>query len=182
MARSETRIAVPTAVLLLLALSQQGAARAELLRCTGPDGKTLFTDDKSQCPEAEPYKPAAVLQGTERQTPVEQSARRRAMGANPAAADGAAEQHWRELRESKQEELRRVDFERNELVSYVAWCNRGGSVIGRDDAGIKREIDCDGLRGKMAELNARKAELDEYLENGLADECRQAGCEPGWIR
>jgi hypothetical protein len=182
MARSETRTAARVVTLLLLALSPFGAARAELLRCIGPDGKTLYTDDKSQCPAAEPFEPAAVLHGTERQTPAAPPARRRpVMGADAADADGGAE-HWRALREAKQEELRRVDFERDELVSYVTWCNRGGSVIGRDDAGVKRPIDCDSLRARMASLDAQKAELDEYLENGIADECRQAGCEPGWIR
>ena len=28
----------------------------------------------------------------------------------------------------------------------------------------------------------RLAELDAYLEQGLAEECRRAGCLPGWIR
>ena len=33
-------------------------AQAELFRCTGPDGKTIFTDKKDACPGAEPFEPS----------------------------------------------------------------------------------------------------------------------------
>jgi hypothetical protein len=170
--------------LLTIALVASGAARAELLRCTGPDGKTIYTDDKSVCPEAEPFEPAAVLHGTERQAPVEPSQRRKRVASRESAPDADAGQaeHWRGLRSAKQEELRQIAAERAELKGYVAWCNRGGSVVTRDQAGIKQKVRCDQLRDIMAALDTRKADIDEYLEHGLPEECRRAGCLPGWIR
>src|SRR5262249_55720142 len=41
------------------------ATHAELFRCKGPDGKTIFTDQKSTCPGAEASEPAGVVHRTE---------------------------------------------------------------------------------------------------------------------
>ena len=37
----------------VLALAASEAGQAEIYKCIGPDGKTLFTSDQSQCPGAE---------------------------------------------------------------------------------------------------------------------------------
>lgn len=170
--------------LLAIALVVSGAARAELLRCTGPDGKTIYTDDKSVCPEAKPFEPAAVLHGTERQAPVEPTERGKRVVSRDRAqdVDAGEAQHWRGLRTAKEEELRQISAERAELKGYVAWCNRGGSVVSRDQAGIKQKVRCDELRNMMVALDTRKSDIEEYLEQGLPEECRRAGCLPGWIR
>lgn len=176
--------ATGVAGLLGLALLASSGARAELLRCTGPDGKTIYTDDKSVCPEAKPFEPSAVLHGTERQAPAAPVEHRQRAASRESAqdADAGEAQRWRDMRIAQEEELNRIAAERAELKGFVAWCNRGGSVVSRDEAGIKQSVRCDELRGMMAALDTRKAEIEEYLEHGLAEECRRAGCLPGWIR
>jgi hypothetical protein len=160
------------------------AVSAELFRCTGPDGRMVYTDDRSVCPAAEPFQPSAVLHGTERQGPAQRPERRSQALARDSAQDAEAGEaaRWREMRLAKEEELRRIEAERRELAGFVAWCNRGGSVVARDDAGIKRNIRCNELRGMMDDLDERHGEIEEYLAQGLAEECRRAGCLPGWIR
>ena len=37
-------------------------------------------------------------------------------------------------------------------------------------------------KDRLAELDREEAELRAYLDGGLEEECRQAGCQPGWIR
>ena len=53
-------------ILALLAVSALAtAAHAELFRCTGPDGKTIFTDQKHTCPGADASEPAGVVHRAE---------------------------------------------------------------------------------------------------------------------
>jgi len=172
------------AAVLLLAFAAASAARAELYRCTGPDGKTVYTDDKSVCPAAEPFEPSGVVHSTERQAPVEPTEERGRPTRRERVPDTDASdaQHWRGLRLAKEEELRQIAGERADLKGYVAWCNRGGSVVTRDEAGIQRNVRCDQLREMMEALDTRQALIEEYLETGLPEECRRAGCLPGWIR
>ena len=56
------------------------------------------------------------------------------------------------------------------------------TLILTDDAGIRQNVPCDDLRRELAELERERAELRAYLEGGLAEECRRAGCLPGWLR
>jgi hypothetical protein len=97
-------------------------------------------------------------------------------------AEGAEAQRWRALKAAKQDELGEVARDLEYLEQYVKFCNRGGQVLYRDEAGIKRTMSCDDLRGRYSVLEARKSEIRDYLDHGLADECRRAGCLPGWIR
>jgi hypothetical protein len=156
--------------------------RADLLRCTGPDGRTVYTDDKSVCPAATPYQPEGVVHSVEPAAPAPPDATpvRRELRSPDRTSPEAL--RWRGLRRSKQEELERVASERSGLLGFVAWCNRGGSVFTRDEAGIKQSVRCNELNDRLAALDAREAELRDYLENGLAEDCRRAGCLPGWIR
>jgi hypothetical protein len=168
-----------------LAIALAAAAQAELFRCTTADGRTVFTDDKSVCPAAQPYQPDAAVHSVDRAaSPAPASppgARPAARGSAAGAQSGEAER-WRALKASKQDELRQVASDRQSLESAVTWCNRGGKLLTRDDAGIKRTLSCDELRGRYAALDARETELRAYLDHGLAEECRRAGCLPGWIR
>lgn len=161
----------------------QGVAAADLLRCTGPDGRTVFTDDKSVCPEAEPYQPTGSVPRVESKTPAPKGAPA-AQGAprepgDPQAADA---QRWRELKAQKQDELRQVTAEHTSLRSYVTFCNDGHTVFTRDASGVKERISCSQLQAHLTALDTRAMELRNYLENELPDECRRAGCLPGWIR
>ena len=59
------RVACAGLAAVLAASVLAGAAHAELFRCTGPDGKTIFTDKKQTCPGAEPSEPAGVVHRAE---------------------------------------------------------------------------------------------------------------------
>jgi hypothetical protein len=82
----------------------------------------------------------------------------------------------------KQEELRQVTSERTMLRDYVGFCNDGHTVFTRDASGVKEKIPCSQLHARLAALDAHEAEVRNYLENELPEECRRAGCLPGWIR
>ena len=69
-----------------LAFALSGAsARAELFRCTGPDGKTIFTDQKQNCPGAEPSEPTGVVHRVE--TPESRHSAPDSETAAPAASE-----------------------------------------------------------------------------------------------
>lgn len=185
MANASTWMSLGAAV-GLLALAPAGAS-AELLRCTGRDGKTIFTNDKSQCPGAETYKPKAVLHGTESQpaapAPSPGTRSSRALRHDQAESTEVGEAaRWQQKKLDKENELSEVTARRKYLKEYAAYCNRGGHVLKRDDAGIAQDVKCNELNDKLAELDTQAQEIRTYLDEGLAEECRQAGCEPGWIR
>jgi hypothetical protein len=158
------------------------AADAELFRCTGPDGQTIFTDQKDTCPGAEPFEPSGVVLeaptpgGTERAAPP---------AAGPSLADDAlaaqAEQ-WKRRKLEAEQAVERIRQRRDWMKPYVGHCNRGGYVTTRDDAGIQQVVNCSELRREFNSLEAQEAAAREYLTAGLPEECRKAGCLPGWLR
>ena len=155
-----------------------------MLHCTGPDGRTVYTDDKSVCPDAKPYEPDAVVHSVDPAAlPAPDSKpARAALRTRGQSAEAGAAQRWRDLRSSKEDELQQIAAERNGLLGHVSWCNRGGSVFTRDEAGIKQRVRCNELSSRLAALETREAQVREYLLHGLAEDCRRAGCLPGWIR
>lgn len=181
---SSARLALALGLGALLA----APAAAELLRCQGPDGNTIFTDDPARCPGAEPFEPGATLQSApgaaspEEAGEIPPAAARQRQRELAAEAQAAEARRWARKKSDAEEEMRQVAKRRDHLRQYVAHCHRGGDVLTRDDAGIKRTVSCDSLDETFAELEAREEELRDYLAEGLAEECRKAGCLPGWIR
>jgi hypothetical protein len=55
-------------------------------------------------------------------------------------------------------------------------------VFARDAAGVKERIPCSQLHARLAALDAQQTALRNYLEHELPEECRRAGCLPGWVR
>jgi len=172
--------------LALCAVCVRGAASADLLRCQGPDGRVVFTDDKSVCPDSPPYQPDATV--PEVSTPASRdpaagdAARTRALREKEEQASSAQAAVWRQRRMDKEDELRRATSEYDYLKSYVAFCNRGNSVFTDDDSGIRTQISCRDLSARLAALDVRVQGLHDYLDRELPDECRRAGCLPGWLR
>jgi hypothetical protein len=41
---------------------------------------------------------------------------------------------------------------------------------------------CGGLKPRLSEARRKEADKRRYLTHGLVDECRRAGCQPGWLR
>jgi hypothetical protein len=175
------------AVLLGLAVALAPAAiGAEgIYRCTGADGKTVFTSNPSACPNAKPHVLKSKLQ-TVIESPGSASSSRGARASRPAAraparADGL-EQMWRRKRSEKQQQLAQLDRSLHRAKSMAKGCNRGGEWYSTDESGIRKHVSCDKVKARLRRLEMERAELQEYLRSGIEDECRKADCLPGWIR
>ncbi|MEM7408838.1 MAG: DUF4124 domain-containing protein [Myxococcota bacterium] len=172
-------------LMTLLLIGFATPVAAELFKCKGPGGRTIFTDQKEQCPGADPFVPDVVIHKAEpskpaASTPAAPAARERHRHA--VQAEESQAMHWRQKKTSAEKELAELSLRRDWLKQYVTHCNRGGYVTTRDDAGIKQTVDCRELRREFEGLDSRTTELQAYLDEGLRDECRKAGCLPGWIR
>jgi hypothetical protein len=175
------------AILMLLAVSALAtAAHAELFRCTGPDGKTIFTDQKHTCPGADASEPEGVVHRAEtpespkRDADVVPAAR----ASEPQASDAAeqAEALWKQKKRDAEQRVEQIQARRDWIRKYVSYCNRGAWVTTRDEAGIQQVVNCTELHREFKALETQEAAAREYLATGLRDECRRAGCLPGWLR
>ena len=171
------------ACLLAAALLVPANARAELYKCRGPDGRTLFTSDRSQCPGAEKHEPSGKLQRAERSpAPSPRSATGRAAARIGASDDEVNAETWRAKRLQAEAELARADARLAKAHQAAGWCNRGGVVYAEDEDGLRRTVDCDDIEAKERDLRRDRERLSAYLEEGLEEECRREGCLPGWLR
>jgi hypothetical protein len=171
--------------LLLAAVLVLGAwepARTEIYKCVGADGKTLFTSDSSQCPGAERHEPTGRLEkvpGQSRSSVQRPPAR---LGSHGTASPAGNEALWRGKKLRAEAELRELEGRVEYVRRAVVWCNRGHALYSEDETGIRRGYDCRNVHDEFAEIEGRLAELRVYLDEGLEEECRRAGCLPGWIR
>lgn len=162
-----------------------GVAGAEIYQCIGPDGKTFFTGDSAQCPGAAPHElkreiqrnPAEPAPSAHRATP-----KRRTSPAAPATGPSAGEKLWRARQQRAEQELADVSRSEARTRDMAKACNRGSDWYGTDESGIRRFIPCEQIKRELATLGEQRRELEAYLAGGLAEECRQAGCLPGWLR
>ncbi len=166
---------------LLLALA--AAAHAETYRCQGPDGKMLFTSDRSQCPRASLHEPRGQLQRSRSADESPPAQPRETPGRARSAFEEEAEaQVWRAKRANAQAELAQAAARLETLHQVAGWCNRGREVWTQDADGLRHDIDCDEIERRERTLRREHARLAAYLAEGLEEECRRAGCLPGWIR
>jgi hypothetical protein len=165
-----------------LALCMPAGAWAGIYKCTGADGRVHYTSDASHCPNAQEQKLEKKLQ----RVLDDDSTRRRQ--ARPAAARRGArrgdglEAMWKAKRPAAEQELQQLEARLVQMDKVIKGCNRGGEWYKTDDAGIRRHISCEELRERLAKLQQERDELRSYLADGLEDECRRAGCQPGWVR
>jgi hypothetical protein len=78
--------------------------------------------------------------------------------------------------------LRDAEAELGTLHEVAGWCNRGHMVYAHDEDGLRRDVDCDEVDARERELRREQKRLQAYLDEGLEEECRRAGCLPGWLR
>jgi len=185
--RSSARLIAAAALPLLLTVAAAPAA-AQIYKCVGPDGKTSYTGDRSQCVAAQEHELQKEIQIEPQVNRTgSMAARGRApQRSRPAALAGAPsggeEAMWRRKQseaKKKLEEVTRLHLRRQKMVKA---CNRGSNWWGTDESGIRRHLSCDDLKRELAELAQERKKLEAYLGGGLRDECRRAGCLPGWLR
>jgi hypothetical protein len=178
------------ALLLAIVASASAAiapapASGDVYRCTRPDGGIVFTDNESACPGSAKHEPADKVQSFPREDdPVPAAPGREARDAyaRQIEEERAQKTHWQQRKRMKEEELRVLEQRHRQLGEFVTACNRGMEIISRDASGMKYQVPCDRVRKEYEETRALQEPLREYLETGLARECRRAGCLPGWIR
>lgn len=179
-ARSWQTVGVMICVICFVTLDAQAA----LFRCERSDGSVVYTDSQSTCPGARPHEPRATVQSidvpasTRRSLPAS-AQQRPTLG---PGADARAEAHWRKKKQQVEQELGQLTAQTDRLDAFLTICNRGGYLFMTQDNGLKKKVSCNSLRANFAELESRRAELHEYHERGLQDECRRTGCLPGWLR
>ena len=167
------------------------SADAGLLRCMGPDGKMIYTDNKALCPEAKPFEPAGAIQYGSKQaasvpaSPQRSSLQNRMRRAEARLRAAEAEEdearRWRDKKLQLEQDLESLDERRAYFKKYVTLCNRGGYVITRDESGIKRRVKCRTIKSQYASLGLDQERVRADLED-LPEDCRRAGCLPGWLR
>jgi Domain of unknown function (DUF4124) len=165
------------------------AAQSEIYKCVGPSGDVRFTSSAAQCPNAPPHKPSdAAVQRVEKERPLATArpgavpARRR----SPAAAaddSSGSEALWRGKRAAAAQHLHDVEAQLAHIQKAVRWCNDGNLLWVEDDrTGIRKDIPCSEIDATKEMLEEEQQRVERYLAEGLEEECRRAGCLPGWLR
>jgi hypothetical protein len=157
----------------------------------GSDGQVIYTDNKALCPGAKPFepageihfgsKPAASGPAAIRENPLENRLRRAQARLRAAEAEEGEAQRWRDKKLRLEQELVNLDERRTYLEKFVTLCNRSGYVITRDKSGIKRRVKCKTIKTQFVTVGLDHERVQADLE-GLSEECRRAGCLPGWLR
>ena len=160
-----------------------GPVRAELYQCQGADGKTLFTSDRSQCPGASAHHPGGEIQRTDPSGPEHAPSQLRpARPAAPVPDDAAEARVWRARRVEAETALRETEARLATLRQVEGWCNRGREVYAEDQDGLRQVVRCEDVDAAEQALQREQRRLEAYLGGGLEEECRRAGCLPGWLR
>lgn len=168
--------------LALAVLGVASHASAELYRCTDASGKVVYRDNPHGCRgELKRHETKRRIQhsGPATTAPVKRRAHSRAAFANP---NGGAAALWKRKKVEAEEELRKLETDLPRWVRLQTNCNRGADTWYTDEAGIKHTIRCSDLAAHREKMEAERARLRAYIDGGLEDECRRAGCLPGWIR
>lgn len=183
---TRARLAFALLAVASLAAATAGRAGADLYRCQGPDGRIVFSDNPGACPGARPHEPADVVQtlpadgARAAPPPAAVDEPIRALREEAEQTQAAA---WRERKAAKQEELRSLEEREAKFQRYTKWCNKGGTLFEKDETtGLKSRVECEDVRAELEQIQAAQAGVREYLERGIHEECRRAGCLPGWLR
>jgi hypothetical protein len=179
------RFGIAVAALLLLS----SAADAEIYKCVGPDGKLIFTTEQGRCPRAQVHTPKGEIQSQSQSRPAAPRGHADLAGApserwegSRKGLDDGMERMWRRKRGEAAAELSKVEGGLTEVESLVRGCRKGTNWLVEDESGLREHLPCSEIRQRSLDLEARKQKLTAYLSTGLEDECRRAGCLPGWIR
>jgi hypothetical protein len=168
---------------VLLVLPTSGDA--ELYRCTDSQGAVSYTGDPHDCRgNATRHETRRGLQSTGASTRAraKPQRRQRAPASSGLAADESAAATWRRKKLNAQAELLQILAQLPRWERLQTSCNRGADTWYSDEAGIKHSVSCAQIAAERTRAEADRARVRDYLDGGLEDECRRAGCLPGWIR
>ena len=161
--------------------SRPSVPRPSSTSARGADGKTLFTSDRSQCPGASAHEPSGNIQRSRR------APRRGGAVVRPPGARARPTTRSRRRRGARDAAVRnrrcarpRPSSRRSDEVA--GWCNRGHEVWAEDQDGLRHGVDCEDVIDQESRGAPEQKRLKDYLAEGLEEECRRAGCLPGWLR
>jgi hypothetical protein len=175
----------------LLGVLVAAPAAAGIYECVGRDGRVTYTGSPAACDGAVRRRAAEgpLAGGGEDGAPPAAPAPAASAGRatrNDSAARAAAEEAeaaaWRRRREEAEAARSALRDRERGFAELVSRCNRGSELYVEDALGMRRTVSCQDARQEHRAAEARLAEVEHFLETGLADECRRAGCLPGWIR
>lgn len=160
-----------------------GPAPADLYRCQRADGSLFYSDKASACPGRDPHELTGQLQSVPTARPPVARARK-AQPASPLEQRllEAEAARWKQRREDALQQLHEVEQRAAYLNGFTTLCSHGRNVVSEDADGVRSPVRCVDLRTELAALEQRADALRTYVDEGLEEECRQAGCLPGWLR
>jgi hypothetical protein len=171
---------------LLWAALAQPTLAGELLTYRTPDGNMGITDNPKLVPPGSQIlrrDPETPQQGETSRDPVPPAAARRSLPttrSGDADPDVAAAARWRQrLRQARQEEERAAHALEQAERDYRS-CRHRENFGSSYQAHIPGETTCDEAPVVAAQHEYERAKA--YAEDGIEDECRRAGCLPGWLR
>jgi hypothetical protein len=177
------------AIVLCTGALLAGSAHAEIFKCVGPNGDVRFTSSAAQCPNAQPHKPSdSAVQRVAKDQPLATArpgavpARRRSPASGPPDSSGS-EALWRNKRAEATQHLHEIEAQLAHIQKAVRWCNDGNLLWVEDNrTGIRKDVPCSEIDATKLLLEDEKQRTERYLAEGLEEECRRAGCLPGWLR
>jgi hypothetical protein len=185
-------LSAPLILCVLLWLLAPSAVGAEIFKCKGADGKAIYTSDPTVCPGTRPHELKTEMQTVVpssragRSSAGRTASEKEAVGeAEKGAAGGIPDglmEMWRRKRPEARAKLAELKSHAEYLHAVAGGCNRGATWYAKDEAGLKHYVSCDELKSRGLKVDREIAKLEAYLAGGLEDECRRAGCLPGWIR
>jgi hypothetical protein len=170
----------------LLGLLAAAPAAAGIYECRGRDGRVTYTGNPAACDGAVRSRAGGTpVAGTQDAASPPAAPAPRPAPAQPAARAAAEEAEaatWRRKREEAEAARSTLRGREQLFGGLVTRCNRGSDLYVEDVNGMRRRYSCDEARDEHEAAQKQLAEVERFLESGLADECRRAGCLPGWIR
>lgn len=158
----------------------QPALAGELLTYRTPEGGLGITDNPKLVPpgsEILRHDPETPQRGETSRDPVSPPSARRS---GEADSDTAEATRWRKrLRQARQEEERAAHALQQAKRDYRSCRHRENLGSSYQDH-IPGETACDEAPVVAAQQEYERARA--YTEDGIEDECRRAGCLPGWLR
>jgi hypothetical protein len=98
----------------------------------------------------------------------------------PDPDDPGAEAWWQARRREAEDEVAKAAFALNRAEAIHRACQARANAAFKTDVEILSDSTC--TTEALVQARKRYQDAKDYVEEGLFDDCRRAGCLPGWIR